>query len=414
MLGGLRHRIEGVTSKNLSISSAFGAASPTSADDGHIYRNNTYKGSMTVIKYSTAENNTLTGNMSVQQGATATGNTVTGNMSMAQDATATGNTITGNVSTAQANVTITGNKVEGKVTASNKNATIQGNTVISTEEYAVYLSSSAANANNTVTNNDLKAAAKTGDEAVSSKSTSNTIKDNGDANKYTAKLKEGVQDADKWTIAPAEATTDGVYRNTTITVTYSGDRKVKSVKAVKKAAKSAEGHALSASAVGEIVGSDGKAYAVADKDNLPSGVTAVAMVAYKSGSNGLAIQLNGNPVSMKWAQAKTYAEGLTAVSGGTWRLPSKADWQNMFVGCAVSGDATVPDADSEMDPIAGFQAKIAAAGITWKSGDYWTSTGDDSIAWMVGVNLEGSYASASFGEIPSSFAALNVLGCLAF
>ena len=236
---------------------------------------------------------------------------------------------------------------------------------------------------------------------------------------YSVTLADGTEDADKWTVKVGEGQAqalplEGVAAGTAVTATYSGEKKVKSVKAVKKAAKSAEGHALSASAVGEIVGSDGKAYAVEDKDDLPSGVTAVAMVAYKSGSNGLAIQLNGNPVSMKWAQAKTYAEGLTAVSGGTWRLPSKADWQNMFVGCAVSGDATVPDADSEMDPIAGFQAKIAAAGITWKSGDYWTSTGDDSIAWMVGVNPEGSYASASFGEIPSSFAALNVLGCLAF
>ena len=227
---------------------------------------------------------------------------------------------------------------------------------------------------------------------------------------FKVKMADGTEDAENWTISPNPAE-----EGATVTATYSGEKKVKSVKAVKKATEPADkGHALSASAVGEIVGSDGKAYAVEDKDDLPSGVTAVAMVAYKSGSNGLAIQLNGNPVSMKWAQAKTYAEGLTAVSGGTWRLPSKADWQNMFVGCAVSGDATVPDADSEMDPIAGFQAKIAAAGITWKSGDYWTSTGDDSIAWMVGVNLEGSYASASFGEIPSSFAALNVLGCLAF
>ena len=227
---------------------------------------------------------------------------------------------------------------------------------------------------------------------------------------YNVTFADGIEEADKWKAEPNAAA-----KNTEVKVTYSGAKKVLGMKVEKKAAKpDDEGHALSASAVGEIVGSDGKAYAVADKDDLPSGVTAVAMVAYKSGSNGLAIQLNGNPVSMKWAQAKTYVEGLTAVPGGTWRLPSKADWQNMFVGCAVSGDATVPDADSEMDPIAGFQAKIAAAGITWKSGDYWTSTGDDSIAWMVGVNLEGSYASASFGEIPSSFAALNVLGCLAF
>ena len=46
------------------------------------------------------------------------------------------------------------------------------------------------------------------------------------------------------------------------------------------ASAAAEGHALSASSLGEIVGSDGKAYAVADKDNLPTGVTAVAMIAY--------------------------------------------------------------------------------------------------------------------------------------
>ena len=203
-----------------------------------------------------------------------------------------------------------------------------------------------------------------------------------------------------------------VTEGTAMTVTYNGTKKILGMKVEKKAAEPADkGHALSASAVGEIVGSDGKAYAVADKDNLPSGVTAVAMVAYKSGSNGLAIQLNSNPEKMKWAQAKTYAEGLTAVSGGTWHLPSKADWQNMFVGCAVSGDASASD---DMNPIAGFKAKIAAAGITWLSDDYWTSTEGDSMAWMVGVNLDDSNAKASFGQIPSDFAALNVRACLAF
>jgi hypothetical protein len=203
-----------------------------------------------------------------------------------------------------------------------------------------------------------------------------------------------------------------ITEGTPMTVTYNGTKKVIGFKAAKKAP--TEGHALSASAVGEIVGTDGKAYAVEDKDDLPSGVTAVAMVAYKSGSNGLAIQLNGNPDSKNWADAKTYPEGLTAVSGGTWRLPSKADWQNMFVGCAVSGDATVPNGNDEMNPIAGFKAKIAAAGITWQSDDYWTSTEGDSMAWMVGVNLDDSNAKASFGQIPSDFASLYVRACLAF
>ena len=175
----------------------------------------------------------------------------------------------------------------------------------------------------------------------------------------------------------------------------------------------ARGHALASSAVGEIVGSDGLAYAAADKDNLPLGVTAVAMVAYKSETAGesLAIQLNGSPVSKKWADAKTYAEGLTAVPGGTWRLPSKDDWQNMFLGCSVSGDET--SARDYMNPINGFKAKIAATGITWQWVHYWSGTQAGVYAWFVYVHLEDSNAVADFDGRYTSVE-YNVLGCLAF
>ena len=53
---------------------------------------------------------------------------------------------------------------------------------------------------------------------------------------YKVSVKEGTEDATNWTIAPAEATTTGVAAGTTVTATYSGTKKVKSVKAVKKAA----------------------------------------------------------------------------------------------------------------------------------------------------------------------------------
>ena len=56
------------------------------------------------------------------------------------------------------------------------------------------------------------------------------------ASTYTVTLKEGTEDATSWTIAPAEATTTGVAAGTTVTATYSGTKKVKSVKAKKKAA----------------------------------------------------------------------------------------------------------------------------------------------------------------------------------
>ena len=163
--------------------------------------------------------------------------------------------------------------------------------------------------------------------------------------------------------------------------------------------------------MGQVIGSDGKNYAV--DATLPTGVTKVAMIAYVSGSNGLAIQLSSSPESKNWAGANTYAEGLntsTPIAGGTWRLPSKADWQNMFVGCAVSGDASASD---EMNPIAGFKAKIAATGTTWQSGDYWSSTPSGSLAWRVNVGLNGGDAYALFYEGGTSYSRY-VLGCLAF
>ena len=46
---------------------------------------------------------------------------------------------------------------------------------------------------------------------------------------YKITVAEGTEDADKWTISPAEAA-----EGETVTITYSGEKKVKSVKAVKK------------------------------------------------------------------------------------------------------------------------------------------------------------------------------------
>lgn len=146
--------------------------------------------------------------------------------------------------------------------------------------------------------------------------------------------------------------------------------------------------------------------------------TKVAMIAYLGNgsdcTNGLAIQLNTSPVEKNWNEAKTYASGLTAVPGGNWRLPSKADWQNMFVGCAKSGDAISPDGDGKMDPIAGFREKIGATGITWQSDAYWSSTGSGSYAWNVDVALSVSYAYARFKEHVTTSLPCRVRACLVF
>jgi len=56
------------------------------------------------------------------------------------------------------------------------------------------------------------------------------------AQTYKVSVKEGTEDATNWTITPAEATTTGVAAGTEVKATYSGTKRVKSVKAVKKAA----------------------------------------------------------------------------------------------------------------------------------------------------------------------------------
>ena len=183
---------------------------------------------------------------------------------------------------------------------------------------------------------------------------------------YKVSVKEGTEDATSWTIAPAEATTTGVAAGTEVKATYSGTKKVKSVKAVKKAPAVAEGHALSASVVGDIVGTDGNVYAVADKDNLPEGVTAVAMVAYKSATTGksLAIAL-ADEGSMNWNSARSTCGGKTAIGGKSWKLPTMDEWNQMF--SANGGDNT---------EYTGLNTAITTAGGTTlqESTIYWSSS----------------------------------------
>ena len=126
-----------------NISTSFGS-SATEAKDGLVIRNNTFTRPLSLPKYSTVKNNTVAGNV----------------------------TLSGT------NVVFTGNQVAGKVTTSEKGHTITGNTIISTEAYAVSLTSTAADANNQVTGNVLMAAGRAGDDAVESKSASNIIHDN--------------------------------------------------------------------------------------------------------------------------------------------------------------------------------------------------------------------------------------------
>jgi len=89
----------------------------------------------------------------------------------------------------------------------------------------------------------------------------------------------------------------------------------------------AKGHALSASAVGEVVGSDGLAYGLNDKDNLPEGVTAAGVVTYKSGNTGYVVALHNCSSVYNWYQRRSGLGTVTAVAGYTWVLGRMKDYK---------------------------------------------------------------------------------------
>ncbi len=87
---------------------------------------------------------------------------------------------------------------------------------------------------------------------------------------------------------------------------------------------------LSSPQVGQVIGSDGKNYAYA---SLPTGVTSVARICYIEGSShGLALAMVDEG-KMDWYTATTAPSIHTpAYSGGTWKLATKDEWENMVGG----------------------------------------------------------------------------------
>ena len=146
---------------------------------------------------------------------------------------------------------------------------------------------------------------------------------------YAVTFAEGT-DPNEWTANP----NTGVTKGQQVTVNYTGSKKVIGVKAEKKA-----GSLIVNPVVGQVIGSDGKNYA-ADA-TLPTGVTAVAKICYVSGSGGLALAL-ADIGYRTWDNSGSYNNGKTAaelcsawntskaITGGTWKLATKDEWDNMI------------------------------------------------------------------------------------
>ena len=155
----------------------------------------------------------------------------------------------------------------------------------------------------------------------------------------------------------------------------------------------ATGHAISSSAVGDVVGTDGLAYAAQDKNDLPQGVTAAGMVASRNGKSGLVIALADDNVGsgMTWNDVNGQS-GVSAhtpaVKGYTWRLPSREEWNQVFEangGSQTSGTGL-------------NTALVNAGGAALLSGDYYWSSSpgkESGISVVKVLSSDNSWASQS-------------------
>ena len=133
---------------------------------------------------------------------------------------------------------------------------------------------------------------------------------------YTVSLKDGTEDEGKWTISPTEAA-----EGATVTATYSGEKKVKSVKAVKKAPAGPVGTDL-ATITADYEAKDGETLTGTLASNVKISIADGATVTLKD------VNINGvNNYSYAWAgitcagDATITLEGTNTVKGFAEKYP---------------------------------------------------------------------------------------------
>ena len=206
---------------------------------------------------------------------------------------------------------------------------------------------------------------------------------------YTVEFAEGTPETDKWKADPAA----GVKKGQTVTVTYSGSKKVIGVKAEKKAA-AAYPMASEATAedYGKVVCAAGHLHDA--KTAVPAGCTAVGILGKVTETgHGLILALhNANPQSWNtvngWTSVTTYAGttlkqlpadalgsltsyttlGSTTVSN--WCVAQKSDYEAIFINLgSTTGDSDGKTYDDNVNAYI-----TTGVGGTAISGSYWSAT----------------------------------------
>lgn len=221
---------------------------------------------------------------------------------------------------------------------------------------------------------------------------------------YAVTFADDLAEPTQWTADPNTDVTKGQ----TVTVTYTGAKKVIGVKAEKKGGAAG----IVNPAVGQVIGSDGNNYDA--NATLPDGVTKVAMIAYVSGSNGLALALTEEGI-YTWDNSSPSNGGKTApeicselntskaVTGCTWKLPSMDEWQQMF-SANGGNEGSYTGLNNALAAAGGESSKLL------EGEEYWSSSEvDEGYAWLVYL-ADGNAIWDNYGKHYSRY----VRACLAF
>ena len=133
-------------------------------------------------------------------------------------------------------------------------------------------------------------------------------------------------------------------------------------------------NAVTSAFIGNIVGSDGNVYP--HDATMPDGVSKAAMICCVSSTgHGLAIELNGIPQECLFGGGSNPA----AITGGTWRTPTREDWQNMVN--SFKADNAIKFVDNFVD-------SYNATGVSFAITNYWTSDTDGGVPPQNGYYLK--------------------------
>ena len=222
---------------------------------------------------------------------------------------------------------------------------------------------------------------------------------------YNVTFAEGT-DPNEWSASPDAE----VKKGQTVTVTYTGTKKVIGVKAEKKAKAPALKTLANATAedLGKIAGADGNIYDTKAAAEA-AGTTAVAMIAYVGSDTGNDTYTHGMALAlsdegeMNWSNAKSTCEGKSAVSGAAWLLPSRNQWKAMFKANG-GNEGSYTGLNTALATAGGDSSKLQ------KNERYWSSSEQGSnFAWVLVLGED----SAGWDGAPEDLGH-HVRACLAF